>query len=760
MANEIDDKDDIVSTAKKRFQLAKDRYAQTRLLAIEDTRFVMGDSDNGYQWPVEMRRNRLQEQKVCLTVNTTAQHCNQIINNIRQNRPTVRVSPVDNFSDKKTAEILAGLIRNIQVASHADDAHDLAAEHAVYGGEGYWRVITEYESPVSFNQVIRIKSIQNPQLVYIDPDCKEMDKSDAEWGFIFEDLSKERAKREYKDIDIGAEVLDSKSGWVTHDTVRIAEYFYCTYEKAKAVLLSDGRAVLKDEVKLGDVVVQERETEVKKWKWCKLVGGYDKCVDEKDWPGKYLPIIACLGKEVNVNGEVILKGVVRDLKDPARILNYAYSETVQSLAIQNKVPYVASSEAIEGYEDQWQSANTSNLAVLPFNAYDDSGNPLPRPERQAPPILPAAQVQLLQLSQEQMRAASGQQNANFGIKSEASSGVGIQRLKAQGEIATFHFPDNLSRALRYEGCVLLDLIQQVYDTQRVIRILGLDGAEETALLNPEMPEAYAERDIEDDIEKIFNPNVGEYDVVIDTGPSYQTQRQEAFAALIEMSARNPMVMQAAGDLVMKAADFPMADQLAKRFEKTIPPELRDEKGNQQAQIQAQNMELQQQLQQAGAAIEAMQAELEKLEQEKQAKTGEIQAKMQLSQMDSQFKAEQYETEIAFKAQQAEIEAALQREKAQQDAQLAIDKALIDAETKLKVAEINAQTDLQIAGMNAAQSAQNAVMAHETSEMAAGEGEYSEKPEAEKPKRYKKVMKIQAPSGQIYVGEMADEEIED
>lgn len=750
MANEIDDKDDVIATAKKRFGIAQDRYKTTRQLAIEDTQFVMGDSDNGYQWPAEMRRNRLLEQKVCLTVNTTAQHCNQIINNIRQNRPAVRVSPVDNFSDKKTAEILAGLIRNIQVASHADDAHDLAATHAIYGGEGYWRIVTEYESETSFNQVIRIKAIQNPQLVYIDPDCKELDKSDAEWGFIFEDLGIERAKRDYKDVDPSAWVLDSNRGWVTKDTVRIAEYFYCEYEKATACLLSDGRAILKSEQKPGDVVVQERKTQVKRWKWCKLVGGHDKPVETKDWPGKYLPIVACMGVEVNVNGENIIKGVVRDLKDPARILNYAYSETVQTVALQNKVPYLAAAEAIEGFEDEWGKANTSNLAYLPFNAYDDQGNPLPRPERQAPPSMAVAQVQLLQLSQEQMRAASGQQNANFGIKSEASSGIGIQRLKAQGEIATFHFPDNLSRALRMEGCMLIDLIQKVYDTQRVIRILGLDGQEAEATLDPEMPQAYAETQLEDDIQKIFNPTLGEYDVVIDTGPSYQTQRQEAFAALTELSARNPQLMAMAGDIVMRAADFPMADELAKRIEKTIPPELRDEKGNQAAQKDAMLQQTQQQLQQAGMAIEAMQAELDKLEQEKQAKTGEIQAKMQLAQVDTQFKVEQYETEIAFKAQQAEIEAQMQREKAQADAQLAIDKALIDAETKLKVAEINAQTDLQIAGMNAAQTAMNQPQV---------EAEISEV-EAEKPKRTRKRMTIQAPSGQVYLGTVEDEEIED
>ena len=171
---------DIVAEAKKRFERAKQAYSSNRMLAVEDTRFAMGDSDNGWQWPEDIRNSRKIDKRVCLTVNMTAQHCNQIVNNIRMNRPAVKISPADDGADKKTAEILGGLIRNIQAASASDDAHDTAAEHSVYGGEGYWRVVTEYESDTSFNQVIRIKACPNPQLVYIDPDCKELDKSDAQ----------------------------------------------------------------------------------------------------------------------------------------------------------------------------------------------------------------------------------------------------------------------------------------------------------------------------------------------------------------------------------------------------------------------------------------------------------------------------------------------------------------------------------------------------------------------------------------------------
>ena len=622
----------VVELARSRYERAKEFYDNPRLLAIEDTRFVMGDSDNGWQWPAEIYRDRANvNKKPCLTVNVTAQHCNQIINNIRQNRPAAKVLPVDDHADIETAKILGGMLRAIQSESSADTAHDTAAEHAIYGGEGYWRVVTEYEDYNSFNQVIRIRPIVNPFLVYIDPASKEPDRSDARWGFVFEDISKDQAREDHPNIDPSSWVDDPK-GWVKEDMVRRAEYFWCEYVDDTLYLLEDTTTVLKSEfpegfdVKDGFIreagvptvaVVFERPTKRKQWKWAKLLGGETEPVDERDWPGQYMPIITVVGKELNVNGDIVRKGVVRDLKDPARMLNYSYSAAVETLALQNKVPYLIANEAVEGFEDIWGAANIENRGYLPWNSYDDEGRQIPKPERQSPAQMATAQVQMLQLSTEQMRAASGQQNANFGIKSEAASGVGIQRLKAQGEIATFHFPDNLARALKYEAKVVLDLIPKVMEQKQVVRLLGLDGKQETALMDPEMDAAYQETNAS--IEKIFNPGVGRYDVTIDTGPSYQTQRQESADFIANAVQRDNSIMQVAGDLVWKSQDFPLAEEFSERYKKlpTIAP-LLDDKGKEQIppQAQAQMQEMQQQLQALDQAIQGMEAELQKSQDDK------------------------------------------------------------------------------------------------------------------------------------------------
>lgn len=613
----------VVEVAKKRYQRAKDFYDPPRQLAIADTQFVMGDSDNGYQWPLQVYRDRANiAKKPCLTVNVTAQHCNQVMNNIRQNRPSARVLPVDDFADKDTATILGGMLRSIQSVSNADTAHDNAAEHAIYGGEGYWRVITEYESFDSFDQVVRIKYVPNPMLVFIDPDAKEPDRSDAKWGFIFEDISKAQAKEDHPDLEPSSWADDGPTGWVYQEQVRRAEYFWCEFKDDVLYLLSDGTSVLKSDLDAKGVevegeifmvegmevpglsIIDKRSTKKKQWKWCKLVGGEENPVEERDWPGEYLPIITVVGKEINVNGEIIRKGLVRDLKDPARMVNYSFSAAVETIALQTKTPYLASAEAVEGFEDIWGAANLENRAYLPWNAFDEDGKPIPMPQRVAPAQMPTAQVQMLQLSTEQMRAASGQQNANFGIKSEAQSGIGIQRLKVQGETATFHFPDNLVRALKYEAKVILDLIPKVYESKRVIRILGLDGKEDAAMLDPSMQESYAE--VEGKVEKIFNPGVGKYDVAIDTGPSFQTQRQEAAMHLTELAKAYPPLMQLAGDQIMRSLDIPngMGDAIADRLERAVPPELKDEADESEIPPEAKAI-IQQQQQQMGMMQEAL-----------------------------------------------------------------------------------------------------------------------------------------------------------
>jgi hypothetical protein len=617
----------VVQEAKERYKKGREFYSKFRSNAIEDTRFYLGDSENGWQWPqnITLQRGTI-EQRPCLTINITAQHVNQIVNTIRESRPTGKVLPVDDGADKKTAEILEGVIRNIQSTSNADDIHDQAAELAIAGGDGYWRIITDYESPDSFNQVIKIVPIHDSGCVTCDPFTKEVDKSDKDWAFVEEVISEDECERRWPDIDVSNWAEDKESGWVTKEGIRVADY-YCSYyepdtlyqlpdgsSELKSAIPKDALAALDSLVKQG--VLKTRPTQRRSIKIHKLVGGSQEPIETTDWVGTIIPVIEVVGKEVFVNGEMVRKGLVRDIKDPARMVNYSYSAAIESVALQNKVPYVAPFEAIEGHEDLWNRANVENRAYLPYNHVDDQGREIPRPERQQPAILPAAQIQMLQLSVEQMRAASGQQNANFGIKSDAQSGIGIQRLKSQGEVATFHFIDQLNRALKYEIRVLLELIcsGKIIDTKRVMRIIGIDGSQSHAVLDVSAPDAH--QDIQQgDIDAIFNPTIGTYDVSIETGPSFSTKRQEGAQMMSDILSRNPQLTQTIGDLAFKAMDFPYADKIADRMYKMLPPELKDQNKDQLPPQVQQTMKMaSDHIQQQDQLIAQMQDKLKELEE--------------------------------------------------------------------------------------------------------------------------------------------------
>jgi hypothetical protein len=702
----------IVVEAKDRYELAKTACSAGRAQAVEDTQFYLGDSSNGWQWPqnISLQRSTI-ERRPCLTINITAQHVNQIVNQIKENPPTGKVLPVDDYSDKKTAEILSDLIRNIQSTSNGNDIHNIAIEHAIAGGEGYWRIVTEYESELSFDQVIRIKPILDPGMVYLDPFYKELDKSDREWGFVFEDITKDECQRMWPDVDVRSWTDDKVRGWVKEDTVRVADYYCLEFIDDVLYQLPDGTAeceskippeilaLIKPMAESGEI--KTRKTKRKQWRIHKLVGNHDEPISTTDWVGGTLPIIEVIGKEMMVNGETVKKGLVRDLKDPARMVNYAYSAAIETIALQNKIPYIAPAEAIEGYEQKWDQANTQNLAYLPYNHIDDSGNPIPKPERQQGAVLPTAQMQLLQMSTEQMRAASGQQAANFGQKSEASSGVGIQRLKLQGEIATFHFMDALNRALKYEIRVILELIcsGKVLDTKRVIRTLGIDGEIDHATMDPQHQEAYTEVGVKD-IQKIFNPTIGTYDVVIDTGPSYMTKRIEGSAQLTQMVQGNPQLMQVAGDLIMKSMDVPYADKIADRMKKMLPPQLQDEEGQGDIppQVKQAMDNASQHIQQQDQIIQQMQQELQTKQGEEQKQSLDAQARALAEQNAAhKLQIDQYNAETArLKAQSDSqpqdtgIEAAklqLEHEKLELDRQ----KAQLDAETAILLKQMDIES---------------------------------------------------------------------
>nr|MBA3756529.1 hypothetical protein [Nitrosomonas sp.] len=549
--------EDILTVARNRWNIAVEAEIEIRALALDDMNFRAGE-----QWETSVRASREQDRRPCLTINRLPQYIRSITNDQRQNRPSIKVDPVDDKADVETAKVYQGLIRHIEYNSNADVAYDTAFEAAATKGLGYYRIVTAFCDPMSFEQEIKIKRIRNSFSVYLDPSYQEPDASDANWGFIFEDMNIEDFKAQFPTAKVSGmedwrSLGDVAEGWLSKETVRVAEYFYRTYEEAEIYLLSTGETVLKEDLEKigmpeGMSVVSKRKTVVPKIKWLKI--NAIEVLEKTDWPGKYIPIIPVLGDELDINGKRILEGVIRHAKDPQRMYNYWASAETETIALAPRAPFIGVEGQFEGHEAKWREANVKNYAYLEYKGKMLGGELAPPPQRNAyePPVMAITQAR--QMSAEDLKATTGIYDSALGMKSNETSGRAIQRRAQQAQTNNFHFIDNLTRALRHGGRILIDLIPHVYDTARAVRIMNEDGSVDMVKVN----EVFEHKGKQVN----YQLGHGKYDVTVSTGPSFATKRQEAVESMLSLTASYPQVAQIAGDLMIKNMDWPGAQEIA------------------------------------------------------------------------------------------------------------------------------------------------------------------------------------------------------
>ncbi len=601
---------DVLATARSRLDLAMSALSESREDEIDDLKFYAGSPDNHWQWPADVlaTRGAVQGQTInarpCLTINKLPQHVRQVTNDQRQNRPGAKVIPVDDDADIEIADIFNGMIRHIEYISDADVAYDTCCENQVAYGEGYLRIMTEYCDANTFDQDIRIGRIRNSFSVYMDPTIQDPTGADAKWCFVTEDLTRDEYERLYPDaapittlqsLGVGDQSI---SNWLNEDTIRVADYYYIDHDKATLNLYPGnvtafaGTPEDKQLTAIYGKPKKSRESDRVKVKYCKI-NGYE-ILEERDWAGKWIPIIRAVGNEFEVDGRLYVSGLVRNAKDAQRMYNYWVSQEAEMLALAPKAPFIGYGGQFEGYEDKWKTANTQNWPYLEVNpdVTDGSGSVLPLPQRAQPPMASSGLLQAKAGAAEDIKSTTGQYNASLGMSSNERSGKAILARQREGDVGTYHYGDNLARVVRHVARQLIDLIPKIYDTQRVARIIGEDGETKMVKINPEQESAVNK--IEQDgvvIDKIYNPSVGKYDVVATTGPGYATKRQEALEAMAQLLQGNPQLWQVAGDLFVKNMDWPGAQEMSKRFKKTIDPKLLTE-GDDNPALQAANQQIQ------------------------------------------------------------------------------------------------------------------------------------------------------------------------
>ena len=584
---ESEDDEAFLSTVRERYKLCVNADRENRERALEALAFR--DLD---QWDEKVKNDRANDPegaRPCLVVDKLNQHVHQVVNDERQNRPQIKVRPGDGMAHPEVAKIYDGMMRQIQYRSHADIAYDTAFECAVDGGFGYWRLLTEYADPMSFDQDIRIVRIRNRFACHLDPARQEPDGSDAGYGFLLYKVLKNEFKAEFGPKAESALASFAAEGrefveWYGDDWVIYAEYFWKQKKKETIALLPDGQVVLLAAVPAGVTPAKTRETETCRIKWRKVTA--TAILDDGEVVFDRIPIVEVVGNELDIEGKVKRSGLIRGAMDAQRVDNYSTSAFIEQVALAPRASYVAAIGQLEGNEELWRTANRRNISVLPYKPISVDGVVVDAPQRVQPPGISQGWLSVMEQSQYNIQAAMGRYNATLGAPSNETSGKAIANRNREGDTGSFHYTDNLTRSLTFTGQMCVDALPKVYDTRRTVRILAEDGEPGTAIIDPDLkdaagkPIAYAEVPNAETgkTEKVYNLSLGKYEVVVVAGPSYTTRRLESADAMMEISRGNNDFLMRFGDIIFKSQDWPGADQFAARFKKMLPPELLEEKG--------------------------------------------------------------------------------------------------------------------------------------------------------------------------------------
>lgn len=567
---------EILAEAKKRVEIANRNWKPTFDNAEEDELFISGE-----QWGAEDLKARDEESRVSLVVNQLQQYISRVAGAQKKQVQEIKISPVEADSKEQTiktvggqdvalSKALEGVVRNIQAVSNATQHYKTAFRHGL-GGIGWLRVLTEYSRQDSFDLDVKIEAISNRWSVLMDPNAKEADYSDANYCFVFEKMSRDEFRVRYPDATVGELGPDSETQmwWGNEKEVTATEYFRREPVTRTLLLLSSGETVYKDEVKdvldefeaEGITVERERRVKTHKVIWSKITAN---SILEKDreFPTSTIPIVPVLGREVNIKGIRHYQGLITHAKDPQRMLNYWQSAATERIGLAPKAPYIAEAEAIEGHEIQWREANTKNFAVLMYN------KGFTRPQREAPPAMPIAEMNMAQNMQNSIQTTIGMYDASLGKASNETSGRAILARQSESDTGTFEFVDNLANAMRRIGILCVELIPKVYDTERILRIKNPDGTGDFVEINKVVTDEESGKEV-----VIHDLAMGKYDVTITTGSSYATKRMETADSMMQFATAVPQVAQVAADLIAENLDFNNSEAIAMRLKKQLPPQL-------------------------------------------------------------------------------------------------------------------------------------------------------------------------------------------
>ncbi len=562
----FDSQEDFLQDMREEYALDLEFDQTNRDQALDDKKFSAGE-----QWdPVVLEQRK---GLPCLVINSIPQFTAQLVGDWRESRKAIKVLP-SNDEDTNVASVRGDLIRSIETQSRADRVYDSAFESLVQCGDGAFRIAVEYARDDVFDQDIFIRPIEDSLAVVWDRHSVDPTGRDAKRVFVDDRIPKKEFERKWPEAvpsDLGKDWMNrfSMEGWIDSDSYRVTEYWRLIERQRIMAMFQNGKVFEVNGQNMDSLIEQYGRPVKTRLAWCSyaqmhLVSGMAILSGPYEYRLNRVPIIRMSGRVVNVGGRRVRYGLVRFMKDPVRLKNFWRSVAAEQLGYAPKAQWMATESAVEGREEKIRKAHLSRDPLLIFNDEAEFGRNVIRMD---PPAPQAALLNEANVNAQDMKDVTGIHDASLGMRSNETSGRAIQARQREGDIASLTFYDNANASVLEAGDVANQLIPQVYDGTRVIRVIGEDESIKFKAINDPMnPDS-------------IDLSVGMFDVALSTGTSYTTRRVEAAQAMMDAIQVWPNLMGVAGDLIAKAQDWPGADKLAERLKKTIPPQLLgDEEG--------------------------------------------------------------------------------------------------------------------------------------------------------------------------------------
>lgn len=643
---------DILDQARSRFQLAMEAERDERAQQKEAI-----DFRGGSHWPNHLLAIRQQpgRERPCLVIPRQQQYIEQVINAYRRAPLGMRVRPKSGGATQQVAEILEGKLRDIEQDSEADIAYTVALDQATGQGLGYFRLTLDYEADDSFQQCVRIRPLYNRFAVYLDPASVHPAGLDAEWGFVVERWSESKFQQCYEvsSRDLAAWCGPDDAIWHHEGQVQVAEYYYRTWAN-DTLVQAPGLPPLflsewPRELELDPRWPTRPTCRPRVW-WAKMCGY--AILERTRWLGRYIPILRVEGKRLDKDGTTQRTGMVQASADAQLAYDYARSAEAEAIALTPKAPYVVYDETIAGYEDEWDNANDAQQPYLRIRAVTKGPQLLPPPRREVAEPAVQAITQAAMLAAEDIKATLGMYDASVGARSNETSGVAIEQRKLEGDQTNYTYPANLAWSIRACGVQLLDLLPRLYSGPTTLRQVGQDGT----ITHTPVNQSY--RDGQGQMQQHILAQ-GQYDVVVSSGPSYETNRVATADKLGALIGAVPQTAPYLLDVWAGALDFPGSDELAQRLRTLVPPEALA--ASEQTDPRTQLVQLQNQLTQATQALQQAQQQLQQSQTTEQAATQQVALlERTVADMKVQLDNKQRELEVDARKAQWDYETKIQK----------------------------------------------------------------------------------------------------